>query len=378
MRRQIREIYIDEYQDVSPLQDRLFSLLSDGKNRFMVGDVKQSIYRFRNAYPDIFLGYKDRFADYERAKDDPNAKEARLFLRENFRCGEQVVRFVNMLFRVTTVGTAYEREYRGEELIFAKRTNAVQYPVTVAVSPYEKDASLAQEREAAFIADEIVRLVANERRETPDGPLPYRYKDVVLLFSALKGHTAVYEKALRERGVPYRVTVETPFFDRPEILLAVAMLRVVDDPTDDISLFAMLRSPAGGFSAGEVYAIRCASREPGPLCRALRNAAEGGGALPEGLPEKCAGFLADLDRMRLSAEGMPCHAFLWELYTRYGLLSLCNRRERNGLLLLLDFARRFESGGYKGLGSFPICGSRRSGKSTRRARGNAATRIASC
>ncbi len=352
MRRQIREIYIDEYQDVSPLQDRLFSLLSDGRNRFMVGDVKQSIYRFRNAYPDIFLDYKDRFADYEDAKNDPNATQARVFLRDNFRCGERIVRFVNMLFRVATVGTAYEREYRGEELVFAKDTDAEPYPVTVAVAPYEKDASLAQEREAAFIADEIVRLLSDGRRETPDGPVPYRYRDVVLLFSALKGHTAVYEKALRERGIPCRVTTENPFFDRPEILLAVAMLRAVDDPTDDVSLFAMLRSPVGGFSAGEVYAVRCAMRESGPLCRALRYAAEGGGALAEGLPEKCAGFLANLDRMRLSAEGMPCHAFLWELYTRYGLLSLCNRRERNGLLLLFDFARRFESGGYKGLSGF--------------------------
>ncbi len=352
MRRQIREIYIDEYQDVSPLQDRLFSLLSDGTNRFMVGDVKQSIYRFRNAYPDIFLGYKDRFADYEKVKDDPDAKEARVFLRENFRCGRQVLRFVNMLFRVTTVGTVYEREYRGEELVFAKKTNAAQHPVTVAVAPYEKDISLAREREAGFIADEICRLVETEQRETPDGPAPYRYRDIALLFRKARGYTAVYEKALRERGIPYRVTAEGSFFDRPEILLTVAMLRTIDDPTDDISLFSMLRSPAGGFSAGEVYEIRCATREPGPLYRALRRAAEGGETLPEGLAEKCAKFLSELDRMRLSAEGMPCHAFLWELYTRYGLLSLCSRRERNGLMLLFDFARRFEIGGYKGLSGF--------------------------
>ena len=350
MREQIKEIYIDEYQDVSPLQDRLFSLLSSGDNRFMVGDVKQSIYRFRNAYPDIFLGYKDRFADYEEAKEDPAVPAARIFLRENFRCGENVIRFVNLLFRTSTAGTAYEREYRGEELVFAKRTAVPQVPVTVAVAPYDKDKNEAAEREAAYIAEEILRLVETETRETPEGPVPYRYQDITLLLRKVKGYTEVYERALRSRGIPYKVTAEESFFDQPEILLAVAILKAIDDPTDDISLFAMLRSPAANFTAGEVYAIRQAMKGPGPLYRALQHAAEG--TVDAALAQKCAAFLAELADFRSVAEGMPCHAFLWELYTRCGLLPLCNRKERRGLLLLYEYARKFETTGYKGLSGF--------------------------
>lgn len=350
LRKQIKEVYIDEYQDVSPLQDRLFSLLSSGNNRFMVGDVKQSIYRFRNAYPDIFLGYKDRFADYDDVKDDPSAQAARIFLRENFRCGEQVIRFVNLLFRTSTVGTVYEREYRGEELVFAKRTKVPQIPVTVAVAPYDQDKDEAAEREAAYIAEEILRLVKQETRETPEGPAPYRYQDITLLFRKVKGYTEVYERALRSRGIPYKVTTEEPFFDQPEILLAMAILKAIDDPTDDISLFAMLRSPVALFTAGEVYEIRRRMKEPGPLYRALQHAAEG--TVDAALSRKCAAFLAELADFRAIAEGMSCHAFLWELYTRCGLLPLCNRRERKGLLLLYEYARKFETTGYKGLSGF--------------------------
>lgn len=354
LRKQIKEVYIDEYQDVSPLQDRLFSLLSSGNNRFMVGDVKQSIYRFRNAYPDIFLGYKDRFADHADAKNDPAAREARIFLRENFRCGEKVVRFVNLLFRTSTAGTVYEREYKGEELVFAKETAVEQIPVTIAVAPHEKDKDGAAEREAAYIAEEILRLVGTETRETKDGPVPYRYQDITLLFRRLKGYTAVYERALRERGIPYRVTADTPFFEQPEILLAIAILKAVDDPTDDISLFAMMRSPVANFSAGEVYEIRRAMRESGPLYRAVQHAAEGReeAILPSALSEKCAAFLTELADFRSFAEGMPCHAFLWELYTRCGLLPLCSRKEKRGLLLLYEYARKFENTGYKGLSGF--------------------------
>lgn len=354
LRKQIKEIYIDEYQDVSPLQDRLFSLLSSGNNRFMVGDVKQSIYRFRNAYPDIFLGYKDRFADYDDAKNDPAAEAARIFLRENFRCGEQVIRFVNLLFRASTAGTVYEREYRGEELVFAKRTEAPQIPVTVAVAAYETDKGEAAEREAAYIAEEILRLVETQTRETPDGPAPYRYQDVTLLFRKVKGYTEVYERALRSRGIPYKVTAPEPFFEQPEILLAMAILKAIDDPTDDISLFAMMRSPVAEFSAGEVYEIRRAMQEPGPLYRAVQHAAEGRGDAPlsASLSRKCAAFLAELADFRSFAEGRSCHAFLWELYTRCGLLPLCNRREKKGLLLLYEYARKFEATGYKGLSGF--------------------------
>lgn len=342
IRNRVKEIYIDEYQDVSPLQDRLFSLLSSGRNRFMVGDVKQSIYRFRNAYPDIFLSYKDAYADYDR---DAEHDSARIFLRENFRSGEKVLQFVNLLFASVTAGTAYEREYKGEELVFAKQTEAKQLPVTVAVVPYEeRSAANATDLEAQYIAEEILRLMESGKKETKDGMRPYTYGDIVLLFRALKGATAPYENALKKRGIPYTVTTPEPFFEQPEILLMVALLKAIDDPSDDISLFAAMRSPVLGFTDDELYTLRMESRD-GPFYRAVQKAGEGEGALAE----KCKAFLAFLEKQRENAEGKPCHTFLWELYTESGILHLCTRREKNGLLMLYEYARQFEHTGYKGL-----------------------------
>lgn len=340
LRRQIKEIYIDEYQDVSPLQDHLFTLLSSGNNRFMVGDVKQSIYRFRNAYPDIFLSYKDAYADYAKG-----VQSARIFLRENFRSGENVIAFVNLLFGKVTAGTAYEREYKGEELVFAKQTEAAQLPVTVAVVPYEERSSAAAtELEAEYIAEEILRLIETGKKETKNGEEPYRYGDIVLLFRALKGATAPYENALKKRGIPYTVTTPEPFFEQPEILLAVALLQAIDDPTDDISLFSAMRSPVSGFTDDELYTLRIANRNV-PFYRSVQTASEGEGALAE----KCREFLTFLAECRESAEGKPCHAFLWELYTKSGILPLCSRKEKRGLLMLYEYARNFENTGFKGL-----------------------------
>lgn len=343
LRQSIQEIYIDEYQDVSPLQDRLFTLLSRGNNRFMVGDVKQSIYRFRNAYPDIFLDYKDRFADYPQ----PSAEGNRIFLRENFRSEQPVLEFTNLLFARVTAGTPYEREYKGEELVFAKPSACKAQPVTVVASPYSGlSKKAATELEAAYIAEEILRLVESGVRETADGKVPYRYGDVVLLFRALQNSTLPYERAFRERGIPFSVKKAEPFFDRQEIGLVLAFLRAVDDPTDDISLFAAMRSPLGHFTADEIYQLR-QRKMNGTLFSAVQAAAE-----QEQEGGHCRSFLAFLERMRAEARGKPCHAFLWDFYTASGLLHICTPKEKKGLLLLYEYARRFETTGYKGLFGF--------------------------
>lgn len=344
LRSKIKEIFVDEYQDVSPLQDHVFELLSSGGDRFMVGDVKQSIYRFRNAYPDIFLNYKERFADY---REDGTETTARVFLRENFRSGEKVVDFVNLLFSEVTGGTRNQREYEGEELVFYRKTELPAQPVTVAVSlidPETKDSKVAEERLAKYVAAEITRLVGKADCEDKNGVRKVRYGDVALLFRNLTGKEEIYEKALREQGIPYVLTRRRSLFDQPAVILALALLKTIDDPTDDVSLFAAMRSPAFGFAAEELYGIRLLERR-GPLIRAVNKAAE----RDDALAEKCKAFLRELELYRDLAEGQACHVFLWELLTRTGLLRLCGEDGRTSLLKLYEYARGFESGGYKGL-----------------------------
>lgn len=364
LRAHYHEIYIDEYQDVSPLQDRIFTLLSDGANRFMVGDVKQSIYRFRNAFPDIFLSYKDRFSDVglpdmsSSSEDAGKSAGGRIFLRENFRSGEKILAFTNLLFHSLTGGTVYEREYAGEELVFARENREDPLPVTIAYATYDggpkaeykgKDAKKA---EAEYIADRICELMRDAQWKEKDGAKrKCRYGDFALLFSALKNQTKEYEDALRARGIPYSVTTDKPFLEQPIVRLAVSLLRAIDDPTDDISLFGTMRSPLFDFTADEIYTIRKNDEDnQRPLIRSVRGEAERNTPLGK----KCAEFLERLESFRTLAEGRPCHGFLWELYMQTGILYLGGERTRNMLLTLYETARAFESTGYKGLSGFLV------------------------
>ena len=344
LRERIKEILVDEYQDVSPLQNYIFALLSNGANRFMVGDVKQSIYRFRNAYPDIFLDYKNRFADYRK---DGTEKTARIFLRENFRSSKSVVDFVNLLFESVTKDTPNRAEYEGEELVFHKKTELPPVPVTVAVSLFTAEkgsAELAAEREANYICAEIRRLVGRADVEDKNGVRKIGYGDITLLFQKMANGLEIYEKALRENGIPYTVVRKRSLFEHPSVMLVTAILKAIDDPTDDISLFSAMRSPAFGFSAKELYGIRV--RFPkGPLIRAVRAFADEGGEEAE----KAKAFLRELDAYRALAEGKQCHAFLWELLTKTGLLRSAGEEGKASLLKLYEYARGFEVGGYKGL-----------------------------
>ncbi|MBR4799269.1 MAG: UvrD-helicase domain-containing protein, partial [Clostridia bacterium] len=253
-RQGFKEVLIDEYQDVNPVQDRIFKLLSGGNSRFMVGDVKQSIYRFRNAYPDIFLGYKERYPDYSS-----DCAEARILLRENFRCSQYIIDYVNHLFDTVTANTPFRPEYEGEWLIHASEKPETPRPVVVAYSEKERgQAKLARRAEAEFIAREIQRLV---REECSNEGGPLRYGDIAVMLSAMKGYSVEYEKAFRKYGVPYRSAATEDFMENPVVSLAVSAMKATDDPTDDISLCALMRSPVCNFTSGELYRIRAFRRD---------------------------------------------------------------------------------------------------------------------
>jgi ATP-dependent helicase/nuclease subunit A len=372
LRRSIKEVYIDEYQDVNPLQDRIFTLLAKPDNRFMVGDLKQSIYRFRNAYPDIFVNYKESFPDYA---EDSDGSDARIFLKENFRCSKTVIDFVNLVFAEVTEGNRFAREYKGEELVYAKNSAADAYPVVVALSVLEgsdKQAkAAAAEREAEYIASEIERLVGKQRKE--DGNY-IKYGDIALLFSAVRGRSKVFERALKRRGIPCMTEQDESLFSMPEIMLTLSALKTIDNPTDDISLCALLRSPIYGFTADELYRIHTKSGGfslydsivyissfDRKRLRRLQKGRYGYSVKKQNQPStavnKCRHFISELDFYRTKAQGMLCYKFLWLFYMRSGLLSMAGSFENGGkcrenLLLLYQYARNFENTGFKGLSAF--------------------------
>ncbi len=358
--RSFKEILIDEYQDVNPMQDRIFTLLAGGSHRFMVGDVKQSIYRFRNAYPDIFLGYKEIYPDLS---EDKNGKTGRIFLRENFRCAQTVIDYVNYLFQNITKNTPYYREYDGEWLIHASTRPEIPHPVVVAVS--EKERGLAKEarvNEAEYIAREIVRLVTEE---CSDDGSKFKFSDFAIMLNAMKGYSIEYERAFRKYNIPYKSEKSENFLENPDIRLAVAALKAIDDPTDDISLCALMRSPICRFTSNELYRIRLrlpraafwyavtrmaiptrkrafrgrfkASKRKGTSCLAV----------------KCREFARRMTFWRRECAGVPCREFLKGFFVSSGLLRIsADSGNRQSLLMLYDIASKYETSYNYGLSGF--------------------------
>ncbi len=350
------DVFIDEYQDVSPLQNDIFRAMGEGK-RFMVGDVKQSIYGFRNAYPDIFTAYRDSFLPAE-----DGGTTARITLKENFRCDKPIVEFCNLIFdKVFTKETA-GTDYKEERLIYGKTSDG-NTPVKLLLLENGDT-----ETEAALLAEEAVRLIKS-------GTKP---KDIAFLTRKVD-NIATVAAALKERGVPCHATkTRLPLLSRPSVLLALSLLRVIDNPTDDISLAALLRSPLFGFTADDLLAIRRGGSMYEDVCAAVTNSTrfinkrfrlKGSTGLtkPQAKPllikktlsalsEKCIHFTEKLSLYRKRALFMPVNDLLWYLYEDTHLLLFApegkEKQQKDELFALLSLAQSFENGIYKGVHSF--------------------------
>ncbi|MBE6691984.1 MAG: hypothetical protein E7586_01455 [Ruminococcaceae bacterium] len=361
------EILIDEYQDVNPLQDKLFALLAGKSNRFMVGDVKQSIYRFRNAYPGIFLNYKKAFPEISKSED---SETACIFLRENFRCSKTVINYVNHVFQTVTENTPFRDEYEDEWLIYPEKGEEEakklrEFPVILAIAEKEKDkAKEARRNEAEYIAREITRLV---RTETSADGTPLKYSDFAVMMSAMKGYSYEYEKAFKKFGVPYKTAVSSSFLDNPIVSLAVSALKTIDDPTDDISLCALLRSPIGKFSSNDLYRIRnflLNTEFYNALCSYSISKPKAKGKIKgkftfkkrispnHTLAVRCREFLKILALWREESVGVTCSEFIKNFLVSSGLLRIAADGGRSSLLLLYEYSTHYENSVNYGLSGF--------------------------
>lgn len=236
-------IYIDEYQDVNAVQDRIFRAIAKPDNRFMVGDIKQSIYGFRGAEAAIFAGLRNAYAPIDKAAA---GEAATIFMSENFRCSREVVDFTNLLFARLMPAISPETGYtEGDALIYAKRGDRFAVPVKLLLCEKPpKDAPDAKRPvEAECIADEIEQLVRYGEKQ--DGSR-IRYGDVALLFRSLKGTAGDCAAVLRARGIPVETDAGTSLLDAPEIQILRCLLETIDNPRRDISLAGVLLSPLCG------------------------------------------------------------------------------------------------------------------------------------
>lgn len=246
-------VCIDEYQDVNAVQDRIFRAIAKPGNRFMVGDIKQSIYGFRGAEASIFAGLRNQFAPIDEAAP---GESATIFMSENFRCSCEVVDFTNLLFARLMPAISPETGYTaGDALIYRKRGDRFSAPVSLLLceKPKKDAPDAGRPVEAECIADEIEQLVRFGEKQ--DGSR-IGYGDVALLFRSLKGTAADCAAVLRARGIPVETDAGADLLDAPEIRILLCLLETIDNPRRDISLAGVLLSPLCGVSYDRLAVLR--------------------------------------------------------------------------------------------------------------------------
>lgn len=336
---QFSAIYIDEYQDVNSLQNKIFESLSRPDNRFMVGDIKQSIYGFRSARPEIFANMKRSFPPLSSDKQTA----ASVFMSKNFRCDRAVVDFVNSIFDKTFALIGDSIGYlSGDRLEYAKIHEGGEPPyLTPGIYMLDKDSPISEPDAVAMKIKELVDT------GTLDDGSPIRPSDIAIILRYASNKYSVYAEALSKVGVPSEISGAKDFFLSAEVLLVLCLLNSIDNPRRDIYLAGLACSPLFMFNADDLYRIR-REGEGESLYEALCSYTSKHTDF-----EKGKHFISELSHYRAIAEGVSVDTLLYRLYYETGLMALAGAGGgKENLTLLYDYARTFESGAFRGLYNF--------------------------
>ena len=342
------EILIDEYQDTNAAQDMLFTAISRD-NLFRVGDVKQSIYRFRQANPDIFISLKNSYKPYVKEDNDYPAK---IVLGNNFRSRKGVTDIINFVFSQIMSASCGDIDYdENEELVFSAGYSDKDDPsAELHLVEYDKKSADKNEVQALHIS-EIIRNMIEEGYtiKDGDGERPVTYKDfAILMRSTGSGKAVTFAEVLRNQGIPCFTEVSGEFLTSIEISLALNILRVVDNPKQDIPLLSVLMSPVFGFTADEVAKMRL-NEKYGDIYTCLLSMKEGN--------EKVSAFLQQISYWRNISVCLRVKEFIEEIYSDIALPSIFQAMDPSGikrgnLMLLCDYADIYENSGYGSLSGF--------------------------
>lgn len=337
---QFREILIDEYQDTNEAQDVLFQSISkNGNNLFFVGDVKQSIYGFRKAMPQIFLKKRKEFADFDRTNP---VYPATISLDENFRSRKEITDFVNFTFSQLMSEGAGEIEYDERETL----KPGAKYPETdeTLCSVHILENTLFEDVDPAYaqalhIAEEIRKMKENGT---------FDYKDVAILLRTNK-NIPLFVQTLNDMGINAHADESENLFDTVEVKTLMSLIKVIDNPVRDVPLLATMMSPVFAFSADELSQIRINSKG-GSFYSAVRNASENG-------DEKCRSFLSKLASFRLVSQTVTPGELVRYVLSDTGYRSIVlsmdrGARRQENLDIFKTFAESFSSENDVGLSGF--------------------------
>ena len=381
------EVLVDEYQDSNNVQETIIDLVSrknsDDPNVFMVGDVKQSIYRFRQAKPELFL---DKYSRYPLAS---GGKERKIQLYKNFRSRDEVLRGVNFIFKMVMSNVVGELEYTDDEALHLGATflenqeedsevggsielHIIDKSGNEAEEVVEEELQESEEEEEAVDAISLEAKLVSKRIkelfEVKDGKRfkvfdketkEYRdvkYKDIVILLRATKNWSEIFLDELGAEGIPVYADTGSGYFESIEIRTIMSLLKIIDNPLQDVPMIAVLKSPIMGFTAEELSEIRLLNKEK-YFYEIIKDIYDEEYEVSDTLKAKCNKVISDLEKWRNKTIYTPIDEFIWYLYmdTAYygyvGAMPNGTLRQAN-LKILFQRAKQYESTSFKGLFNF--------------------------
>lgn len=334
-----REIMVDEYQDSNAVQDVIFEAISqEGRNRFMVGDVKQSIYRFRLADPTLFL---EKYAAYPDAELAQPGRPRKILLSENFRSRPEILSACNHVFSLVMRPRVGGLAYTEQEALRPGRCFPPLPHCPVELHCLTDSGAEAPEKsraEAAFVAERIAALLRAQTSVTDgDGLRPVRPGDIAILMRSLSNTAQIYLEELARLGIPAVCDRGGSLLDTAEVQILVALLEIIDNPHQDIPLLAALASPVFCYTPEQLAQPRTAQRKRDYYDALLEM---GGDFAP---------FLGLLEELRQESHRLSLSELLLEIFRRTEMVTVFSAmddgaaRARN-LQAFQSFVRSFEGG----------------------------------
>lgn len=344
-----KAVFIDEYQDTSLLQEAMLEKVVHGDDLFAVGDIKQSIYRFRQAEPENF---RRRYRAYQVEGKKPDARSCAIDFSENFRSKPPVLGTVNRIFRPIMEGYDSAAELRPGVPYAGPYAFEPELDLIEKANAENADPDVARledtEREALHCAKLIRENIGKDYLDTKTGNIcPLRYGDIVILVRSMT-RAYLWESIMKREGIPFTIERSTEFFEQTEIAVFLNLLAVIDNSRQDLEFISVLRSEIFSFSTAELAQVRMEFPD-GSYVSAFRRCAglDGEGpAADAGLRDRCAAVLEKLSFWRTQSQTMPLARFLWTLMNESGYYVLVGvspdgaARQAN-LRALIDRAERF-------------------------------------
>ena len=368
------EIAIDEYQDSNLVQEYILTSISRGNNVFMVGDVKQSIYKFRQARPDLFLG---KYKNYKTKAHKTEEYDLKVQLFKNFRSRKEVLKFSNMIFASIMTEELGELNYTTEEYLnlganYEDTNQDLRAEIDIlnveSALDIDEDSDNSDENEeekervenieleAKFVANRIKQLIENKfqiydakKQEKRD----IKYKDIVILLRSTKEPAPIFEKEILNLGMPVFSDASSEYLESIEIQTIMSLLKIIDNPLQEIPLVAVMRSSIGGFTDNELVQIRLSDKYDNFYNTILKSKKDVDG----GLRNKIEKFLNNLEMWRKEQEYLSLDELIWKIYNDTGyynyvcLMTNGAIRQAN-LKMLFERAKQCESISFKGLFNF--------------------------